>query len=204
MIDFYTAKTPNGYRVELMLEELGLAYTKHALSLFKGDQHAKLFKKLNPSARIPVIVDHHALDKGGSITLSQSVAILLYLAEKTGQYLSRDAVHRAKVLECLFFDASDIASTRFDAFYLDQAKQSKAAELLKARVMTYYAVYEQQLATTSFLAGDEYSVADIAAYPWAITMAHPQMENLPHLQRWMQEIGKRASVKRVFTQHLDV
>ena len=105
---------PNGDRVE----ELGLSYTRHFLYLSLGDTRTLSFLKLNPSARIPVIVDHDESEDSEPIVLTQSAAILLYLAEKTEQLLPQDVRKRSKTLEWLFFDATDIATTRFDAFYL--------------------------------------------------------------------------------------
>ena len=196
MIDFYTADTPNGYRVEFMLEELGLACTRHQLSLSMGETHTAEFLRINPSGRIPAIVDHDGLE-GKVIKLSQSAAILLYLAEKTGKFLPRDISTRAKALEWLIFDASDVATSRFDAFYLSRRNQTEAYEFLKERVMEYYTIYNQRLASRLFLAGNEFSIADIAAYPWAKAMEHHGMRKLHNLQRWMNEIGKRNSVRKL-------
>lgn len=196
MIDFYTAETPNGQRVELMLEELGLEYKKYQLSLSQGEARTPVFLALNPSGRIPTIVDHDVLGSQ-PLVLTQSVAIVLYLAEKSGEFLPLDKINRAKVMEWLFFDATDIATTRFDAFYLTMKDQPLATKMLKDRVMEYYSVYDQQLASTKFLAGGEYSIADIAAFPWAKTMEHDGMKELTHLKRWMEEIAKRPSVVKL-------
>ena len=197
MIDLYTAATPNGSRIELMLEELGLAYSKHLLNLSRGDNYSEKFLKLNPSARIPVIVDHDDAVNDKPFVLTQSAAILLYLAEKTGRLLPYDRANRAKALEWIFFDATDIATTRFDAFYLSRNNQSAAASVLIERVMDYYSVYDQHLACSRFLAGNTFSIADIAAYPWAKAMEHTEMKKLINLQRWVNEIGKRASVQKL-------
>lgn len=197
MIDFYTADTPNGLRVELMLEELNVEYKKHQLSLSKGDNKTSSFLKLNSSGRIPVIVDHEVINSE-PLVLTQSAAILLYLAEKRGDFLPLYKIDRAKAMEWLFFDATDIATTRFNAFYLSMRNQEESTQILKDRIMEYYQTYDQQLATTAYLAGDEYSLADIAAYPWAKTMEHEGMKGLSHLQRWMKEIGNRAAIKRTF------
>lgn len=198
MIDLYTSNTPNGHRVELMLEELGLSYKRHFLSLSMGDNHSPEFLKLNPSARIPVIVDHDGSEDGEPIVLNQSAAILLYLAEKMGRFLPQEKKAHAKALEWLFFDATDIATTRFDAFYLGLNHQAEATTVLRERLMSYYSIYDQHLTSNQFLAGDEYSIADIAAYPWAKSMDHPAMQKLNNIQRWMSEISRRPSVKKYF------
>ncbi|MEE9351031.1 MAG: glutathione binding-like protein [Thiotrichaceae bacterium] len=195
MIDFYTADTPNGDRVELTLNELGIVYRKHVLSLSSGDNYKTAFLKLNPSARIPVIVDHDQLHDGKPLTLTQSASILLHLAEKEGKLIPFDKTSRAKALEWLFFDATDTATTHFNAFYLGINNHTKASLVLKSRIMKYYAVYDQHLSSSAYLAGDEYSIADIAAYPWAKTIEPPEMKKLHHLQRWINEIGQRTCVK---------
>jgi GST-like protein len=197
MIELYTADTPNGHRVELMLEELDLPYTKHMLSLARGEHRTAAFRQLNPSARIPVIVDHDAGDDS-ALVLTQSAAILLYLAEKTGKLLPAAQPNRARAMEWLSFDATDIAPTRFDAFYLSWFEQGEAQRLLKERCMEYYAVYDRHLSVHAYLAGDEYSVADVAVYPWARSMEHPGMNELEHLQRWMRQMAARPTCQKVF------
>lgn len=214
MIDFYTAETPNGYRVELMLEELGLSYNKHLLSLSKNEHRSTEFLKLNPSGRIPVIVDHKTMHKSlhktknknkAELVLTQSGAILLYLAEKTGRLIPKEIRSRAKTYECFCSDISDIATTRFDAFFLSLHKQTEAKQLLKERTMEYYAVYEKHLASNHFLAGDEYSIADVAAYPWAKTMKYPEFAQFQQIQNWMSRVEQRPAVQKTFlleeTQH---
>jgi len=198
MIDFYTSDTANGKRVELMLEELGLPFTQYQLSLSTGETRTDEFLKLNPSGRIPVIVDHEVLENDKPLILTQSAAILLYLAEKTGQFLPQNNLNRASVIEWLFFDATDIATTQFDAFLLDLHDEGQASEVLSSRLMSYYTVYDQHLSTAKFLGGDRYSIADIAAFPWARSMQHSEMKNLHNLQRWMKEISKRKSVEKIF------
>lgn len=197
MIELYTADTPNGERVELMLEELGLSYYKYVLSLAKGEHRTDEFRKLNPSARIPVIVDHDTAD-GSALLLTQTVAILLYLAEKSGKLLPASVKGRARALEWLSFDATDMAPTRFDAFWLGLYRQTEASRILKERIMEYYAVYEQQLASHEFLAGHEYSLADVAAYPWARSMKHKDINKFQHLQRWMRQLAERPASRKVF------
>lgn len=203
MIDFYTSGTPNGSRVELILEELGLPYSKHMISLSRKENYSDDFLKLNPSARIPVIVDQPDNSNQSAITLTQSIAIMLYLAEKGGRFIPDHARAKATVMEWLLFDATDIATTRFDAFYLGfhlnhggQASQVK--KVLSNRVMEYYAVYDQRLSASRFLGGREYSIADIAAYPWAVSMQHPDYNKFIHIQRWLNEIEQRTAVQKVF------
>ncbi|MEW8492675.1 MAG: glutathione S-transferase family protein [Candidatus Thiodiazotropha taylori] len=193
MIELYTADTPNGHRVEFMLEEVALPYRKHSLSLVNGDHRTATFHKLNPSSRIPVITDEE-------FVLTQSTAILLYLAEKSGKLLPVSPQIRAKAMEWLSFDATDMAPTRFDAFLLTRHGQDKAAEILRQRAVEFYAVYDQHLSNHEYLAGAEYSVADVAAYPWARSMEHPAIRELQHLQRWMGQMSERPACLKLFTQ----
>ena len=136
MIDLYTASTFNGQRVAIMLEETGLDYSAHRVDLMKGEQQQPAFLRLNPSGRIPVLVDHGS-SVSNPFVLTQSVAILQYLAEKTGQFLPNSLPERARIYEWMHFHAVDIGSVMFSAFYLQRRctpRQSQAAELLRKRV----------------------------------------------------------------------
>lgn len=197
MIDLYTASTFNGQRVSIMLEETGLTYTSHRIELAKGEQHQSDFLKLNPSARIPILVDH---DTGISqpFVLTQSVAILQYLAEKSGQFLPESLTERARVYEWMHFHAIDIGSTLFNAFYLQRRtkpRQEQAAEKLRHRVHELYHFFDQQLAENEFLAGARYSIADITALPVVMTQEQTLAE-YPNLTLWLQQLKQRPAVIR--------
>jgi len=199
MIALYTANTPNGHRVELMLEEIGLPYSKQVLSLAKGEHRTDKFRKLNPAAQIPVIVEHNPTDDEAFV-LTQTTAILLYLAEKVGKLLPGSARDRARVLEWLSLDVTDMATSRFNAFWLSRNEHDEAAQRLRERASEYYRLYDRQLATHEYLGGDEYSVADVAAYPWARAMAHPNAVELPNLCRWKQQLSQRPACRKIFQQ----
>lgn len=197
MIHLYTAKTFNGQRVSIMLEELELAYTVHRIDLAKDEQRQDKFLQLNHSGRIPVIVDH---DNGGiePLVLTQSTAILQYLAEKTGQLLPKTLDQRAKVYEWLHFHAIDIGSVIFSAFYLHKRcspTQVKGAEQLSKRVYELYQYFDEQLMDNEYLAGDFYSIADITAIP-AVISQEQTLGAYPHLNRWLQQLKKRPAVER--------
>lgn len=197
MIDLYTASTFNGQRVSIMLEEIGLPYSVHKVDLAKGDQRQAGFLRLNPSGRIPVLVDH---DEGISVPLviTQSTAILQYLAEKKGQLLPDSLPERAKVYEWMHFHAIDIGSVIFSAFYLQHRcspKQVKAAEKLRKRVSDLYRYFDEQLADYEFLAGDFYSIADVTALPAVITQEQTLTE-YSNLTRWLQQLKQRPAVQR--------
>ena len=197
MIDLYTANTFNGQRVSIMLEETGLPYNAHRIDLKQGEQRQPDFLQLNPSGRIPVLVDH---DDGFSepLILTQSTAILQYLAEKTKKLLPDTLPARAKVYEWMHFHAIDIGSVIFSAFYLHRRsspKQIKAAEQLRNRVHELYQYFDQKLAQYEFLAGDFYSIADITALPAVITQEQ-KLTEYSNLTRWVQQLKQRSAVQR--------
>jgi GST-like protein len=196
MIDLYTASTFNGQRVSIMLEETGLAYSAHRIDLMKGEQRKPDFLKLNPSGRIPVLVDH---DSGTSdpFVLTQSVAILQYLAEKTQQLLPQTPQTRARVYEWMNFHAIDIGSVLFSAFYLRQlcsSRHPEAAKQLTKRVHELYQYFDQQLAKQEFLAGSNYSIADITVLPTVFN--REQLAEYQNLSRWLQQLKQRPAVQR--------
>lgn len=197
MIDLYTASTFNGQRVSIMLEETGLPYSVHRVDLTKGDQRRPGFLKLNSSGRIPVIVDS---DSGSSrpLVITQSVAILQYLAEKTGQLLPESLPDRVRVYEWMHFHAIDIGSVLFSAFYLQRrcsTLQPQAAEQLRERVHELYFYFDQQLAEQEFLAGSSYSIADITALPAVITQ-EKKLAEYSNLTRWLLQLKQRPAVQR--------
>jgi len=200
MIDFYSADTFNGRRVAIMLEETALAYTVHPVNLAQQEQHKADFLQLNPSGRIPVIVDHDSvLDK--PLVLTQSTAILQYLAEKTGQLLPESLAERAKTYEWMHFHAVDIGSVIFSAFYLQRRtkpKQLVAAKQLKARIHDLYQYFDLQLQQHEFIAGSQYSIADITMLP-AVSAQEKLVADYPHIQRWLQQLKQRPAVQRALS-----
>jgi GST-like protein len=197
MIDFYTANTFNGQRVAIMLEEVELPYTIHRLNLMKGEQQKPEFLKLNPSGRIPVLVDS---DSGSStpFILTQSIAILQYLSEKTGQLMPENILEKARVYEWMDFHAVDIGSNLFSAFYLQQRctpPQESAAELLRERVLELYRFFDEQLSEQEFIAGASYSIADITILPAALALEQ-QLTDYVNLTRWLQQLKNRPAVQR--------
>ncbi len=196
MIDLYTASTFNGQRVAIMLEETGLVYKSHRVNLAKGEQQQPDFLRLNPSGRIPVLVDHDS-GNGSPLTLTQSIAILQYLAEKTGQYLPKSICERARVYEWMHFHAVDIGSVMFSAFYLQRRcspGQTQASELLKGRIHELYGFFDRQLAELEFLAGSSYSIADIAVLP-AVLAQEQILADYPNITRWQQALKQRPAVQ---------
>ena len=196
MIELYTFNTFNGQRASVMLEETGLPYTAHKVDIFKGEQHRPKFLKLNPSGRIPVLVERDNESK--PFVLTQSVAIVQYLAEKTGLFLPQSLKARASVYEWIQFNAIDIGGSIFNAFYLQQVceiKHPEAAEQLRERVNRLYRYFDRRLARYEFLAGNEYSIADIIMLPVAF-IHEEKLAKFEHITRWLQQLKRRPAVQR--------
>ena len=167
MFDVYAFATPNSIKVPIALEELGLDYTLHAVNVRQGEQKAPDFLALNPNAKVPVLVDPDA--EGGRLVLTESAAILVYLAEKTGRLLPHSGSDRARVFEQLFFHASGLGPAFGQAgFFQRQAaeKQPLAIERFAAEAKRTLGVLDGVLATRSFVAGAEFTIADIAQFGW--------------------------------------
>lgn len=198
MIDLYTYGTPNGWRASIMLEETGLEYSVHKVDLMAGQQSQPEYLQINPTGRIPAIVDHDA-EEGEALVLSQSAAILLYLAEKTGRLLPANPAAKASVLEWLLFHAADITPTGFNAFYLSsrvKPAHPEAAKVLLQRNLDFYRYFDQRLADHEYLAGDSYSIADIAALPAVVSRQEVLFERYPHIHRWCDALLARPAVQR--------
>ncbi len=203
MIDFYSYGTINGMSVAMTLEELALDYQYHAVDLMRGAHRQPEFLALNPSGRIPVIVDHSvAADQ--PLVLSQTGAIMVYLAEKAGRLLPTNPADRAKAMQWLWFQLTDISTNVFNNFYLKSLvdpQQPQAAEQLKQRAIGFYQVFDQQLAEHRFLAGEQISIADLASFT-VVTRLLPELtaNKLQHLLRWQQEVAARPAVAQVMQQ----
>lgn len=206
MITLYSWATGNGRRASIMLEESGLPYEVKSMELATKVQKSDWYLKINPDGRIPAIVDSDAGD-GKPVTISESGAILTYLAEKSGKLMPRNGAARAETLKWLFIQTSNLSPMCMQVHWLGRARDEGDPAL--PSVGTYFKVYQdevrrlyglmdQRLAETEFLGGKEYSVADIAAYPWVFR--YPQqdisLKSMPHLSRWFETVGARPAVKR--------
>ncbi|NQW08302.1 MAG: glutathione S-transferase N-terminal domain-containing protein [Alphaproteobacteria bacterium] len=197
MIDLYTAGTGNGRRPALMLEECGLAYTPHKLDLTKGESHTPAYHKINPVGAIPAIVDHDG-PGGQVVSLAQSGAILMYLADKTGRFLPTDPVARAGHLQWTMFALTDIAPTSGAIFYASSKLEDKAAaHLFEERLLGFLGHADRRLGEVEYLAGD-YGLADMALYPVydgrrALVDAKGGLSNL---KRWADTVGARPAIQR--------
>ena len=196
MIDLYTAATPNGHKVSIVLEELGLPYRVHALSFDKKEQKSEDFLKINPNGRIPAIVDR----ANGDFAVFESGAILVYLAELSGKLLPKDPKGRSLVLQWLMFQMGGIGPMQGQAnvfFRYFPEKLQGAIDRYQHETRRLYEVLDTRLQAVEFLAG-EYSIADIATFPWVRghEWSGVEVEGLSALQRWMATMEARPAVQR--------
>jgi len=199
MIDLYTWTTPNGRKIHIMLEEVGLAYTAHPIDIRKGDQFEVEFLKISPNNRIPAIVDHDGPD-GAPYSLFESGAILMYLAEKTGRLMPKVPAKRYRVIEWLMFQMANVGpmlgqAHHFRAYAPDPIDY--AIERYTNEAGRLYHVLDKRLGENEYLAG-EYSIADIATYPWLQSYERQgqDINEFANLKRWFDTIEARPAVRR--------
>jgi glutathione S-transferase/GST-like protein len=196
MITLYTAATPNGHKVSIALEELGLPWTLQVLDLAQNEQKTPAFLAINPNGRIPAIVDHEADD----FAVFESGACLIYLAEKTGRLMPADAKGRSRVLQWLMFQMGGIGPMMGQAnvfFRYFPEKIPAVIDRYQGESKRLFRVLDGQLKDHEYLAGD-YSIADIANWAWVRThrWSGVDMDDLPHLRRWRDAIRARPAVQR--------
>ena len=196
MIDLYTAATPNGHKVSIALEELGLPYSLRVLDLSANAQKEPWFLAINPNGRIPAIVDHDE----GDFAVFESGAILIYLAEKTGRLMPQDAKGRSRVLQWLMFQMGGVGPMMGQAnvfFRYFPEKLQPAIDRYQGEVRRLFRVLDGHLARNEYLAGD-YSIADIANWAWVRThnWSGVAIDDLPNLARWRDCIRARPAVQR--------
>ena len=196
MIDLYTAATPNGHKASIALEELGLPYTVHALSFDRQEQKSPEFLQINPNGRIPAIVDRSNDD----FAVFESGAILLYLAEKTGQLLPSDSKGRSRVIQWLMFQMGGVGPMQGQAnvfFRYFPEKLQGPIDRYQHETRRLYEVLDRRLGEAEYLA-DDYSIADIATFPWVRIhdWAGVSVEGLDNLLRWMAQLDARPAVQR--------
>ena len=196
MIELLTSPTPNGKKISIALEEMRLPYTVSPIAIGDNEQKQPWFLALNPNGRIPVIIDHDE----GDFAVFESGAILIYLAEKSGQLLPKDVKGRSRVLQWLMFQMAGVGPMMGQAGVFVRYAPEKipyAIDRYQRETRRLFEVLDGQLQKTDFLAGD-YSIADIATYPWV--RAHEwvgvSIDGLPHLDRWQNALGARPAVQR--------
>jgi GST-like protein len=203
MIDLYYWPTPNGWKVTIMLEECGLPYKVHPVNIGRGEQFQPAFLAISPNNRMPAIVDHDPPGGSAAVSVFESAALLMYLAEKTGKFMPKDLRGRVAVTEWLFWQMGGLGpmsgqNTHFRAYAPE--KLPYAIDRYTKEVNRLYGVMDRQLGKTgAFLAGD-YSIADMASWPWVVPWER-QGQNLadfPHLQHWFETMKARPAVARGF------
>jgi GST-like protein len=197
MIDLFTAATPNGWKVSIALEELGIPYAVHTLDLSKGEQKQDWYLKLNPNGRIPAIVDRG----NGDFGVFESGAILIYLAERAGRLLPTDPKGRSRVIQWLMFQMAGIGPMMGQAnVFLRYAPEKipYAIDRYQREVRRLFGVLETQLAQHEYVAGNDYSIADIAHWSWihGHDWSGVSLDGLPYLAKWVERVAARPAVQR--------
>jgi GST-like protein len=204
MITLHTWTTPNGRKVPIMLEELGWPYEVRTVDLSRNEQHAPDFLKISPNNKIPAIVDHDA--EGGPLAIFESGAILTYLAEKSGRFLAASGPERYKALEWLHWQIGSLGPMLGQLGYFARRAEEKTPAAI-ARFTEegerLLGVMERRLTESAYLGGEDYSIADIAAYPWTLAATTFLQEPLAQalqdkeaIRRWLQMVGERPAVQR--------
>jgi len=196
MIDLYTWSTPNGRKVSIALEELELPYIVHAVNISKDEQFAPEFLKHSPNNKIPALHDQET-----ELSLMESGAILVYLAEQTGKLLPTSGAARAKVLEWLMWQMGGLGPICGQGHHFlkyNPGKSAYAEQRFGAEIQRLYGVLDRQLAENAYLAGAQYSIADIASWPWVSRFEWHQadLHSFPNVKRWYLELAKRPAVQR--------
>jgi GST-like protein len=200
MIELYSWTTPNGHKIHIMLEETGLPYRVHKVNLGAKEQTQPEYLKINPNGKIPTIVDTEGPD-GKPLAIFESAAILVYLAQKSGKLLPADPRRRAATLEWLMFQIANIGPMFGQAFHFRSVAPERvpyAIDRYTSEVGRLLGVMDKRLWERDYLAGEEYTIADIACWPW-VRNSHSfgfDMENYPNLQRWVGAIAERPAVRR--------
>lgn len=202
MIELYYWPTPNGHKVALFLEEAGLPYTLIPVNISQGEQFRPEFLAIAPNNRIPAIVDRAPADGGAPLSLFESGAILLYLAEKTGQFLPAELRGRHDALQWLFWQMGGLGPMAGQNHHFSQYAPEKipyAIERYVKETSRLYAVLDKRLADREFIAGS-YSIADMACYPWIVPHQRQgqKLEDFPHLQCWFSTIQARPATQRAY------
>jgi GST-like protein len=202
MIDLYALTSPNVQKIFIMLEECELPYNTKLVDVWKGDQFTAEFSKINPLQKIPAIVDSDG-PGGKPYTVIESGAILMYLAEKTGKFIPHDPVKRYDTIQWLMVQMANVGPMSGQLVHFSKfAPQGNDYGNSRFRTMVnkLYDLYDQRLANQPYVTGSDYTIADIAAFPWLrnIELLGIKLDNRPHLARWVKELSERPAVKRAY------
>ena len=201
MIDLYALTSPNVQKVFLMLEECGLPYNTKVIDVWNGDQFSPEFTKINPLQKVPAIVDSEG-PGGKPYTVIESGAILLYLAEKTGKFIPHDPVKRYDVIQWLMVQMANVGPMSGQLVHFSKfapAGNDYGHARYRTVVNKLFDLYDAQLASHPYVAGDEYTIADMAAFPWLRNTAllGVDMDKRPHVKAWVEKISARDAAKRM-------
>jgi GSH-dependent disulfide-bond oxidoreductase len=202
MIDLYYWPTPNGHKITIFLEEAALAYQIIPVNIGAGDQFKPDFLRISPNNRMPAIVDHDPLEAGTPVSVFESGAILVYLAEKTDKFLPADLRGRFEALQWLFWQMGGLGPMAGQNHHFAGYAPEKipyAIERYVKETNRLYGVLDRRLANREFVAG-AYSIADMAAYPWVVPYERQgqKLEDFPNLKRWFESIAQRPAVLRAY------
>lgn len=202
MIDLYYWPTPNGWKISIALEEMGLPYKVLPVNIGRGEQFKPEFLAISPNNRMPAIVDQDPVGGGAAVSIFESGAILLYLAEKTGRFLPKDLHGRFEVLQWLMWQMGGLGPMLGQAHHFRQYAPEKiqyAVDRYTNEANRLYGVLNKRLKDRAFVAG-EYSIADMACWPWIVLhdMQGQRLEDFPHLWRWFEAMKARPAVQRGF------
>lgn len=206
-IQLYSLATPNGQKISVALEEMGIAYEAHTINILKGEQFSPEFVRINPNSKIPAIVDPDG-PNGQSISIMESGAILLYLAEKSGLFLASDPILRMETIQWLFFQMASIGPMfgQFGHFYKyagEKCTHPYPVERYTTEAKRLLAVLDKHLSTRTMMVGEEFSIADMAIFPWVHCLGHfykaesqLQLAQYTHVHRWLATCLARPAVQR--------
>ena len=202
MIDLYYWTTPNGHKVTIFLEEAGLPYNVIPINIGKGEQFKADFLAMSPNNRIPALVDHDPPGGGKPISVFESGAMLVYLAEKTGKFLPKEAAPRADAMQWLFWQMGGLGPMAGQNHHFVQYAPERipyAMDRYVRETSRLYKVMDNRLADREFLAG-EYSIADMASYPWVVPWKrqNQNLDDFPHVKRWFHAMAGRPAVIRAY------
>jgi len=205
LIDLYYWPTPNGHKVTLFLEETRVPYRIVPVDINAGDQFKPDFLRISPNNRMPAIVDHTPADGGAPLSVFESGAILLYLAEKTAQFLPTTPRERAVVLEWLFWQVGGLgpmAGQTHHFLHYAPEQIAYAKDRYVRETNRLYGVLDRRLSAHRFVAGDAYSIADMAIYPWIVSWERQQQDlhAFESLERWFNAIAGREATRRAYAQ----
>lgn len=203
MLDLYYWTTPNGHKITMFLEETALPYRLIPVNISVGDQFKPEFLKIAPNNRVPALVDHDPVDGGAPISLFESGAILLYLAEKTGQFIPSHVRERVEVLQWLFWQMAGLGPMAGQNHHFVQYAPEKIPYAMTRYINEtnrLYGVLNNRLQSRAFVAGGDYTIADMASYPWIVPHLRQlqDLNDFPHVKRWFETIAARPATQRAY------